>query len=79
MKNTGSSDVLIDNILLNGKPYTQIGGVYVTWLPLYLPVGTEGTITIAIAKGGSFVPGVTVEVQLHSASGREYPKTIILP
>lgn len=79
VKNTGSANALIDNILLNGKPCTQIDGVDVTWLPLYLPGGKERTITITIAKGDSFASGVSVEVRLHSASGRECPKTVSLP
>jgi flagellin-like protein len=90
VKNTGSADATIDNILLNGKPYSQINDATVTakydstdlaTTPLSLKVGAEDDIVITITPGSdsTFKSGVSVEVRLHSAAGQEYPKTVALP
>jgi flagellin-like protein len=81
VKNTGSADATIDNVLLNGKPHgTVSAGLNVT-LPVSLTVGSQKAITITISHEGyeSFASGVSVEVRLHTAGGQEYPKTVTLP
>jgi flagellin-like protein len=87
VKNTGSADASIDNILLNGKPYGNIDDATVTVdpdvasTPLSMKVGAQAQIVITIEpdEGSSFVSGVSVEVRLRSSGGQEYPKTVSLP
>ena len=87
VKNTGSADATIDNVLINGKPYKSLSEVAVdpdvatTGKELSLKVGSEENIEITITPGtdSTFKPGVSVEVRLHSAGGQEYPKTVTLP
>ena len=85
VKNTGSADATIDNILINGKPYdTGYTGVTVNPDPktnngISLKVGGEQDIEISVPQGEPFVSGVSIEVRLHSAGGQEYPKTVTLP
>jgi flagellin-like protein len=85
LKNTGTADATIDNILLNGKPYTTYNNVSISsTIPISVKVGQSTTITISILEKSSvsswpFQHGVSVEVRLHSAAGQEYPKTVTLP
>jgi flagellin-like protein len=79
VKNTGSADATIDNVLLNGKPYGTVNATLNVTLPVSLTVGSETAIEITISSGGSFASGVSVEVRLHTAGGQEYPKTVTLP
>lgn len=85
LKNTGTADATIDNILLNGKPYTTYNNVNISsTIPISVKVGQSTTITISILEKSSdsswpFQHGVSVEVRLHSAAGQEYPKTVTLP
>lgn len=85
LKNTGTADATIDNILLNGKPYTTYNNVKISsTIPISVKVGQSTTITISIPEKSSdsswpFQHGVSVEVRLHSAAGQEYPKTVTLP
>jgi hypothetical protein len=77
VKNTGSADATIDNVLLNGKPFNAVNASLYTSLPISLTVGNSTTIVIAVPS--SFASGVSVEVRLHTAGGQEYPKTVTLP
>jgi flagellin-like protein len=79
VKNTGSADATIDNVLLNGKPYDTVSAEPDVELPVSLTVGSQKVIKITISSGGSFASGVSVEVRLHTAGGQEYPKTVTLP
>ncbi|MEM2110810.1 MAG: archaellin/type IV pilin N-terminal domain-containing protein [Candidatus Bathyarchaeia archaeon] len=88
LKNTGSSDATIDNILINGKPYTEYGANFAFVDPngtewginkMPLASGSTDTLKFQLAKTASFTPGVNIEVRLHSAAGQEYPKTLTLP
>jgi len=85
IKNTGTADATIDDILLNGKPYNKYdnGSINVSSIPITVKVGQNETITISIpeeaAENWPFQHGVSVEVRLHSAAGQEYPKTVTLP
>jgi flagellin-like protein len=88
VKNTGSADATIDNVLINGKPYTSLStevavdpDVATSGSELSLKVGAEDDIVITITPGSdsTFKSGVSVEVRLHSAGGQEYPKTVTLP
>jgi archaeal type IV pilus assembly protein PilA len=86
LKNTGSAAATIDNIFLNGKPYST-GYQNVTQIGLvgtYLPAGKS---TESIGKAELFLPdytgewdhGTAVEVGIHTAAGRSYSSTVVLP
>jgi len=93
IKNSGSADATIDNILLNGKPPSQYaenvieirGDSTTLWngteWKSNLPVkaGASATITIVVKAVAPFTPGTSIEVKIHTAAGQEYPKTITLP
>ncbi len=93
VKNTGPSDATIDDIFVNGKPFTALtttptvsytkGGTPSTFTSgtgFTISSGGEATITIVIpnTKNPEFGHGQTVEIKLHTASGNEYPKQVTL-
>jgi len=81
VKNVGTTDATIDNIFINGKPYDSVTGATVTLnetLPMSLQAGQTKGIKITIS-GTGFASGQMVEVKLHTASGKEYPKQVTLP
>jgi len=90
LKNSGSADATIDNVFVNGKPYTQFsnvtlryGGSLVTGtLSVTVNAGGEATIEILIQRGTdqgiTFSSGTALDIKLHSAAGKEYPKLIDL-
>jgi archaellum component FlaF (FlaF/FlaG flagellin family) len=80
VKNTGSADASIDNIFVNGRPCDTGCGVNV---PMPLSVGSNATITVAkppsgVTNGG-WVHGVTYEIAIHTASGKTYPVSVLIP
>jgi len=77
VKNTGSAAATIDDIYVNGVPLGTTG-----WSPtsISLSPGDETTITVSSAGGGSsFISGVTYEVAVHTASGKLYPVSVLIP
>jgi len=94
IKNTGTTDATIDNIFINGKPYTSFSttnnAVTLTIgvtsdnsplsSPLSIPLKAGGTIKIyiTIPKDLGFTSGQMIEVKIHTASGKEYPKQVTL-
>jgi len=82
IKNSGSADAIIDNILLNGKPPSEYLGKIINIspsLPLLVRVGNSTSITIEVEANAPFTAGTSIEVRIHTAAGQEYPKTITLP
>jgi len=91
VKNVGTTDATIDNIFINGKPASTCNVISVTAgsenLPISLPTGSDKTITITMPADNEigclantkFTSGQMVEVKLHTASGKEYPKQVTLP
>jgi flagellin-like protein len=90
VKNTGTATASIDNLFINGVPFNnpinvQWGGA--AWNPgaaQTLAPGQQVQITIRFNDqtnwaGGTLTHGVSVEVKLHTASGKEYPKLVVLP
>jgi len=91
-KNSGSSPATIDQVLLNGVPVCQASGgsLSSTSTP---PPGFSDSIkcdakSLALKPGetvrinitlNNAPAGVTVEVALHSASGKLYPYSVLLP
>ena len=90
LKNSGSADATIDNVFVNGKPYAQFsnvairyGGTLVTsTLSVPLNAGAEAAVEVLIQSGTdqgvTFSSGTTLDIKLHSAAGKEYPKLIDL-
>ena len=82
--NTGTADATIDNIFINGKPYTSytpsatLSGS-VTSLPYTLSAGSSVEFEIIISSTAGFSSGQSVEIKVHTASGQEYPKLVNLP
>jgi len=92
VKNVGTTDATIDNIFINGKPFnanvtvkedTKYENVTIGTKSIPLPTGASKTILINITSSvqniGTFTSGQMVEVKLHTASGKEYPKQVTLP
>ncbi|WP_042667329.1 archaellin/type IV pilin N-terminal domain-containing protein [Desulfurococcus amylolyticus] len=87
VKNVGTVDVTIDNIFINGVPVSGLTG-YVQSITvngevqdmsnINIPIGTGKTVNMEIAVKG-YVAGQMLEIKLHSAAGKEYPKQITLP
>jgi flagellin-like protein len=63
-------------VLIDDQPLSQA-------LPITINPGEERTLKITIPKATfadiTFVPGMSVEVTFHTASGSDYPKVVILP
>jgi flagellin-like protein len=79
LKNTGSQDSTIDNIIINGQLYTAYGAnVTVLTIPTTIPLGTSRTIIVSINQS-LWESGTTVNLQFHSAAGKDYPRMLALP
>ena len=86
LRNTGSADASVTDLLVNGKPYDEYAsGVVTVTSPadfgtngLPLDSGDDGSLEFAVDFTGGFDHGVSIEIKLHSASGQDYPKTITL-
>ena len=81
VKNTGSSSASIDNILINGIPCSSSDicrsvSPDPTANPILLTPGNETDLTVTIDSGYS---GVTLEVAVHTASGKTYPAAVLIP
>lgn len=92
-KNTGSAAAAISDVLLNGKPASAYGGInaVVTTTsgtsdfgaalaaPVSCGIGDSGNLIVTISSGVPFVSGVSIEVTMHTAAGKDYPKVVVLP
>jgi flagellin-like protein len=72
VKNTGSSDTIIDAIFINGKPST-------TGLSISMTVGASTTIIIPFTASHLVTGGVTNEIALHTTGGKLYPTAVLVP
>ena len=88
MKNSGSADAAIDDVFVNGVPYGQFSNVTIRYGsdPYGFGGGVQagGTATLEIlVRAGTdqdvtFSSGSTLDIRLHTAAGKEYPKLIEL-
>ena len=84
--NTGTTDITITSIIINGKPYTVYTGITVNdTTTMGTPVSTISILTgkgklfrIFIPQTAGFINGQTVELSLQTASGTVYPREIVL-
>ena len=84
MNNTGSADATISTIMVNGIPINGTKIAVNPTLPYSLPVGTGATFKLTISKGatwgsGKLNSGITINVVLHTAAGKDYPASVTLP
>jgi flagellin-like protein len=93
-KNTGSAAASISDVLINGRPASategctqalvEVGSDSVDFATVTgtvsVPIGSDGSLEILGDSGTApFVSGVTVEVTIHTAAGKDYPKVVVLP
>ena len=84
LKNTGSADANIDNVLINGHLISSLGTVTTTPPDIDvngLPVlaGRPATLKIFIEVGTTGCSsGSTIDLKLHTAAGKEYPQMVTL-
>ncbi len=90
VKNTGTATATINNVFLNGQPFSSYGtgdetptinpaqstsGVIATVNP-----GESQTITVNLKDSvGTWVSGMNVQVDVMTAAGNSYPATVLLP
>jgi flagellin-like protein len=90
VKNTGSADTKIDDILLNGVTIRDVSGAKLNndtvtgSISIPLNSGSETTITVFIPNGAKMgsstaTSGLSLELKLHTSGGKEYPKILTLP
>ena len=87
VKNTGTTDTTITDVLINGIPYSSYDKSVVTVkidtgqdLPYPLKTGKSATVEITIQTDSyTFAAGQAVTVTIHTAGGQDYPKTVTLP
>lgn len=77
VRNSGSFDLSITNVLINGRSYMYFGNVN-GGLPVLLRSGETKTLTLTIDRG-DLASGTTVEVVLHTSTGTEYYQAVNIP
>jgi len=71
VKNTGSSDTVIDAIFINGKPSMPTS--------IAMSIGASTTISIPFTASYLETGGVTNEIALHTTGGKLYPTAVLVP
>ena len=81
VKNTGSAAATRDDVYVNGVPFGGSGsGWSVSDGDTYLTPGATATLIVSsLPGGGTFAPGVTYELAVHTASGKLYPVSAMRP
>ena len=84
VKNTGSADASIDNIFVNGKVcVTNTDDCNINpppTTPITIAVGDSKQITVGHPPGAEkWINGVTYEIAIHTASGKTYPVSVLIP
>ncbi len=75
--NTGSSTVTVSSVFVNGEPASAFGAtVSSPSLPCTISPGNGQLFKIT---SSNFKSGVTYEITLHTASGKDYPKSVTVP
>ena len=73
VKNTGSATATIDEVFINGLPDTNARNA----LSKSLTPGQSLSTIFTCAS--TYASGTTLEVKLHTASGQEYYKAVVVP
>ena len=82
IRNTGTVATTIQDILINGQPHDKVKG----WLGISpsnafgktIKPGEKFEMEIKLSRE-TFSSGQTIEIIIHTASGRNYPKALTLP
>jgi archaellum component FlaG (FlaF/FlaG flagellin family) len=86
VKNAGTSTATIDDIFINGRPSSEWGlkindtDAY-NKLPYPINPGQQVALNLTFSKvpsGYVVNPGTSLEIKLHTAAGKDYPKLIVL-
>jgi len=86
VQNTGTSTATITDIYVNGFPSSATGlkvkvsGTDVNF-PIPLKPGNQTPLILYFQNAPSqftITPGVSLEIKLHTAGGKDYPKLIVL-
>jgi flagellin-like protein len=91
VKNTGSADATITMVMINGVPTKSVTGI--TWdqptkdpsdTNVPISVGSSATFQFTLNNGatigsGTASSGITLNIVLHSAAGKDYPASVTLP
>ncbi len=79
VKNSGSSDATISEVFVNDRPILQATptGAVNPAIPIALKSGQTTIITLRFNTALS--SGVTYDIKIHTASGTDYPKAIVVP
>ncbi len=85
LSNSGTSDVTVASVSVNGGSYTNQAGVISagtcgssTWVaggPATIPKGSACTLTATFTTGGSFVAGTSYSFKLTTTKGHTFPYT----
>ena len=87
VENTGTSPATITHVFVNGFPIDQVNGQFqcdgnaLEGNPIVLQPGQRMACELTFnAQPPQFAvrPGVSLEVKLHTAGGKDYPKLIVL-
>jgi flagellin-like protein len=84
VKNAGTSTATIDDIFINGRPSSEWGlGINQSSVNLPYPInpGQQVAFNLTFSKvpsGYVVNPGTSLEIKLHTAAGKDYPKLIVL-
>jgi flagellin-like protein len=79
--NTGSAAATITDIFVNGKPSSAAGATAsdIIGKTINPGEGIKGDIILTSTDSIKYSSGQTVEIVLHTASGKDYPKSVLLP
>jgi len=94
LKNTGSADATVDDIFLNSIPLkdyssgwtldwsTNTGSNVTSYSSLSISVTKGSTVTLYLYLNSTVEgcsSGTTIDIKIHTASGRDYPTHVKLP
>ncbi|WP_448577394.1 DUF4352 domain-containing protein [Thermosphaera sp.] len=85
VENKGTGTATIDEIFINGVPIRTKNTTYLSISDTSIPAGGKANINITLntdlheLTGLTFSSGQQIEIKLHTASGKEYPKMVTLP
>jgi hypothetical protein len=80
LKNTGTAAATINNIFLDGKPWSAVSGVSQNLVNVVFPVGyryNTGQVVIPVSQ--TWGSGNYVELEIETTAGRLYSTTVVLP
>ncbi|MFB0569456.1 MAG: archaellin/type IV pilin N-terminal domain-containing protein [Nitrososphaeria archaeon] len=90
LKNTGSADATLDDCFINGKPSDAFFTGCTVMADAASSIGGAGTGTYTLRSGkqvdvviwlpiGAASSGQTLDIKMHTAAGRDYPRAVVLP